>query len=255
VTLLTHATGKQLDTQGQISPPMIAERLAKVDWTAAAEELALQGNFVIPGLLTSDECGALSSAFSKEAIFSRRILLEQEGRGRGEAKYFNSTPIEPVASLRRVFYQRLSPIATQWSTATKIRISYPVDLPNFSRQSRSVGQTTPLSSLSRYVEGDYEGVHQEADGEIVFPLQATILLSHPNHDFKGGEFVTTEQRPRMQSRPLALSLQQGDAVVFATHHRPLRGSSGIYRVNLRHGVSRVRSGERLSLSIVFHDGQ
>jgi hypothetical protein len=255
VTFPTYATSEEPEAHGQTASPLIAQRLAGVDWKAASEELALQGNFVIPSLLTNNECRALSSAFLKDEIFSRRILLEQEGRGRGETKYFNPTSFEPVAFLRSLLYHRLSPIATHWNTVLKVDINYPADLPSYSHQSESVGQTTPLSSLSRYVEGDYEGVHQEAYGEAAFPLQAAVLLSHPDRDFNGGEFVMTEQRPRMQSRPLALSLQQGDAVVFATHYRPFKGTSGIYRVNLRHGVSRVRFGERLALSIVFHDGE
>jgi uncharacterized protein len=254
VTLLSDATGEQLQAQEHVPPAPIVQRLAEVDWRAASEELGMQGNFVIPGLLSADTCRTISSAFAKDEMFCRRILLEQEGRGCGEVKYFNSTPAEPVASLRNVLYQHLSPIATQWNAAMKSADRYPANLSSYSRQSGIAGQTIPLSSISRYVEGDYEGMHQEADGEAIFPLQTAILLSRPNQDFSGGEFVMTEQRPRMQSRPLALMLQQGDAVVFATRYRPFKGTSGVYRVNLRHGVSRVRSGERIALSIVFHDG-
>jgi hypothetical protein len=254
LTLLTYASSEQSEAQGQTAFQVIAQRLAEVDWNAASEELSLQGNFVIPNLLNSDECRVLSSAFLKDEIFSRRIMLEQEGRGRGETKYFSRTAFEPVTSLRILLYQYLSPIATHWNATMKVNIDYPADLPSYSQQSERIGQATLLSSLSRYVEGNYEGLHQEADGEAVFPLQVAILLSHPNRDFNGGEFVMTEQRPRMQSRPLALSLQQGDAVIFATHYRPFRGANGFYRVNLRHGVSRVRFGERIALSIVFHSG-
>jgi hypothetical protein len=253
VTLLNHAPCKQLEDDCGMAPALLMQRLAMIDWAMACEELTMQGNFVIHNLLTTEACQAMSSAFVKDKIFSRRILLEQQGLGRGEAKYFNSAPAEPVTSLREIMYKHLSPIATKWSAATKSDVRYPAELASYARRS-SAGQALPLSSISRYIEGDYEGVHQDSDGETIFPLQMAILLSRPKHDFEGGEFVMTEQRPRMQSRPLALVLQQGDAVIFATSYRPFTGTNGIYRVNLRHGVSRVRSGARFGLSIVFHDG-
>jgi hypothetical protein len=255
VATLTHATGQNPDIDSHPSPQSLAIRLEAVDWSAASGNLAVEGNFVIPNLLSGVECRELCSAFWNDEVFGRRILLEQKGLGRGEVKYFGAQAIEPVTSLRDALYRHLSPIAMQWSAAMHARVSYPVDLSSYSLLSRAAGQTMPMSSLSRYVESDYEGVHQVADGEVVFPLQAAVMLSRPNQDFEGGEFVMTEQRPRMQSRPLALSLRQGDAVVFATSYRPFKGSSGVYRVNLRHGVSRVRYGERMALSIVFHDGE
>lgn len=255
MAILTHVAGQDSGAEDRSWARSVAMRLEAVDWSTASKELTVQGNFVIPKLLSDDECWELSSAFRREEVFSRRSLLEQEGLGRGESKYFNSPLIEPVASLRNALYQRLSSIATQWSAAMTVHVSYPADLSSYSLICGAAGQATPLSGLSRHTKGDYEGMHQVADGEVVFPLQAAVMLSRPHEQFEGGEFVMTEQRPRMQSRPLAISLRQGDAVIFATSYRPFEGSSGVYRVNLRHGVSRVRSGERVALNVVFHDGE
>jgi uncharacterized protein len=214
--------------------------LGEVGRSAPSAEIAEQGRFLIPNLMTADECRELSSVFVKDKIFGRTTLVEQTRLGLAEVRYSSETPIEPVASLRNDFFQQLPPI-TQLSAAVKIGKRYPGDLFDHSAHIRRIGKARPPSSLSRSVERDYGGMSQDVEGGVEFPLQAAALLSRPNKGFDGGEFAMTEQRPRMQSRPLALSMQQGDAVVFATRYRPVTGAGGAYRVNLRQGVSSGRA--------------
>ena len=179
--------------------------------------------------------------------------MERHGFGRGEYRYFRYPLPALVADLRTALYRRLAPVANRWNAALGIDARYPSRHPAFIARCHAAGQTKPTPLLLRYGAGDYNCLHQDLYGEHVFPLQATILLSEPERDFVGGEFVLTEQRPRMQSRPEVVALRQGDAVVFAVHHRPVQGSRGAYRVNLRHGVSRLRRGHRNTLGIIFHD--
>jgi uncharacterized protein len=227
-------------------------RLAAADWAELAKGLDDRGSAVIEHLLTPAQCESLAALYAEDDRFRSRIVMERHGFGRGEYKYFNYPLPALVAELRTALYPRLAPIANRWNAALGIDVRYPVRHPAFITRCHAAGQTKPTPLLLRYGVGDYNCLHQDLYGEHAFPLQATILLSE-ERDFAGGEFVLTEQRPRMQSRPEVVALRQGDAVVFAVHYRPLHGSRGAYRVNMRHGVSRVRRGQRHTLGIIFHD--
>ena len=217
------------------------------------EELDGQGCALVEGLLTPSDCDELAQLYGREEMFRSRVVMAKHGFGRGEYKYFDYPLPAIVAELRASFYPRLVPVANRWNDAMGIEVTYPDDHASFVERCHAAGQVRPTPLLLGYGEGDYNCLHQDLYGEHVFPLQVAILLSQPERDFTGGEFVMTEQRPRMQSRPMVLPLRQGDAVVFAVHHRPVQGTRGVYRVNLRHGVSRVRSGRRHTLGIIFHD--
>ncbi|HSE60133.1 MAG TPA: 2OG-Fe(II) oxygenase [Nitrospiraceae bacterium] len=237
------------------SPPSIADRIARIDWTHLARELDAQGSAVLAELLSPKDCEGLIALYSREELFRSRVVMERHGFGRGEYKYFASPLPAIVAELRSALYPRLVPIANRWNRDLGLDIRYPARHSAFLDRCHRAGQTKPTPLLLRYEAGDYNCLHQDLYGEQVFPLQATILLSQPGRDFEGGEFVLTEQRPRMQSRPEVVPLRQGDAVLFAVHARPVRGTRGFYRVTLRHGVSCVRSGRRYTLGIIFHDAQ
>jgi uncharacterized protein len=233
----------------------IAERVRGLDWTRLSEELDAGGNAVAEGLLTPAECQALAGFYSAESSFRSRVIMGRHGFGRGEYKYFAYPLPEIVAELRRTLYPCLVPVANGWNARMGIDIKYPTDHAAFLARCRAAGQDRPTPLLLQYGPGDYNCLHQDLYGQHVFPLQVALLLSQPGVDFTGGEFVMTEQRPRMQSRPDVVPLGQGDAVVFAVHHRPVQGTRGVYRVNLRHGVSRVRSGHRHTLGVIFHDSK
>ncbi|HEX3760011.1 MAG TPA: 2OG-Fe(II) oxygenase [Kofleriaceae bacterium] len=232
--------------------PSLAERIAAVDAARLAAELDAQGAAVVEQLLTADECSALAARYPGDG-FRSRVVMAAHGFGRGEYQYF-AYPLPPVvAELRARWYPVLAPIAQRWAAALGSDAELPADHASFLARCHAAGQLRPTPLLLRYGEGDYNCLHQDLYGDHVFPLQLAILLSQPGRDFTGGEFVMTEQRPRMQSRPMVVPLAQGDAVVFAVHHRPVQGMRGVYRVNLRHGVSRVRSGQRHTLGVIFHD--
>jgi hypothetical protein len=231
----------------------IATRVDALDWEEIASGLAAQGNAVLPRLLSRDECLDLAELYRDESRFRSRVVMARHGYGRGEYKYLCYPLPQLVADLRSALYLRLAPIANRWNAAMRIDVSYPPAHADFLARCHAAGQVRPTPLLLRYEAGDYNCLHQDLYGEHVFPLQVAILLSEPGRDFTGGEFVLTEQRPRMQSRPEVVPLQQGDAVVFAVHHRPIQGARGSYRVNLRHGVSRLHSGHRCTLGIIFHD--
>jgi uncharacterized protein len=218
-----------------------------------SKDLDAQGCAMIEGLITPEECDALAGLYPEDGIFSSRVVMGQHGFGRGEYKYFSYPLPDIIAGLRTVIYPRLAPIANRWNAAMGINVRYPEKHADFIARCHDAGQLRPTPLLLQYGADDYNCLHQDLYGEHVFPLQVTILLSEPERDFTGGEFVLTEQRPRMQSRPEVVPLRQGDAVVFAVHHRPVQGTRGVYRVNLRHGVSRVRSGHRHTLGVIFHD--
>jgi uncharacterized protein len=231
----------------------IAERVSAIDWPQVAQDLDARGNAVINGLLTPDECKALAALYTIDALFRSSVVMARHGFGRGEYKYFNYPLPDIVAELRTAIYPRLGPIANRWDEAMNIDVRYPAKHVEFIKRCHAAGQLKPTPLLLQYGPDDYNCLHQDLYGAHVFPLQLTVLLSEPECDFTGGEFVITEQRPRMQSRVEVVPLQQGDGVVFAVNHRPVRGTRGVYRVKLRHGVSRVRSGHRQTFGIIFHD--
>jgi len=232
-----------------------AERLNALDWRRVSQELDDQGSVVLEQLASADECRALAAMYLKDEFFRSRVVMGRHGFGRGEYKYFSYPLPDVIAELRTSLYPRLAAVANRWNTAMGIEIRYPEKHAEFIRRCHDAGQVRPTPLLLQYGEGDYNCLHQDLYGEHVFPIQVAILLSEPSRDFTGGEFVLTEQRPRMQSRPEVASLRQGDAVAFAVHHRPVKGTRGFYRVNLRHGVSRLRSGRRHTLGIIFHDAK
>ena len=229
------------------------DRLRALDWTQVCADLDFQGNAVIERLISPAECDALVALYPIEDLFRSRVVMGRHGFGRGEYKYFRYPLPELIARLRAMLYPRLAPIANRWHAALGIDVRFPQKHVQFIERCHAAGQRRPTPLLLRYGAGDYNCLHQDLYGEHVFPLQVTLLLAAPERDFTGGEFVMSEQRPRMQSRAEVVPLRQGDAVIFAVHQRPVRGTRGVYRVNLRHGVSRVRSGQRHSAGIIFHD--
>ncbi|ODP31119.1 2OG-Fe(II) oxygenase [Pandoraea sp. ISTKB] len=244
----------------------MSDRVPSLDWAALEDELNGFGAARIPGLLSAQECDALSEMYGNtngqhgrsstaptSERFRSRIVMARHGFGQGEYQYF-AYPLPPlVAELREAFYAPLREIAHRWHKAMGIETRYPATHRTYLAQCHDAGQRRPTPLLLRYEAGDYNCLHQDLYGDHVFPLQVAILLSQPGVDFTGGEFVLTEQRPRMQSRAEVVPLTQGDAVVFAVHHRPVNGTRGVYRVNMRHGVSRVRSGLRHTLGVILHD--
>jgi len=238
-----------------IAPSDIPSRIDAIDWTQATGDLDAHGCAVLTNLLTPDECRAITSLYPDDAHFRSRIVMGRHGFGRGEYKYFSYPLPSLIAQLRPVLYAKLNGVANRWNEAMGIDIRYPAVHDAFLKRCHEAGQTRPTPLLLQYEPGDYNCLHQDLYGEHVFPLQVAILLSEPGRDFTGGEFVLTEQRPRMQSRPEVVPLAQGDAIAFAVHHRPVQGTRGVYRVNLRHGVSRIRSGHRHTVGVIFHDAK
>jgi hypothetical protein len=226
-----------------------------IDWAAAAESLDAYGCAVLPSLISPAECGVLASLYSDDSRFRSRVVMARHGFGRGEYKYFAYPLPKQIAGLRTTLYPTLAEIGNRWSDALKKDVRFPPTHAAYLKQCHDAGQTRSTPLLLRYVEGDYNCLHQDLYGDLVFPLQLTVLLSQPGKDFTGGEFVLTEQRPRMQSRAEVVPFAQGDAVVFAVNERPVGGTKGVYRVKMRHGVSRLRSGERFTLGIIFHDAK
>jgi uncharacterized protein len=233
----------------------IAARLDAINWVQAESELDANGCAVLKGLLSPDECRALAALYPDDIHFRSRIVMSRHGFGRGEYKYFAYPLPGVIGELRPLLYARLRGIANRWNEAMGIDISYPARHDAFLKRCHEAGQTRPTPLLLQYGAGDFNCLHQDLYGEHVFPLQVAILLSAPARDFEGGEFVLTEQRPRMQSRAEVVPLTQGDGVAFAVHHRPVQGTRGAYRVNLRHGVSRLRAGRRHTVGVIFHDAK
>ena len=239
---------------GHAAPP-IAARVAALDWQAMAEQLDAEAYGVIPALLTPDECRELAALYCVDDRFRSRVVMARHNFGRGEYKYFAYPLPGLVAGLRTALYPPLAAIANRWNAAMGLDIRYPGSHKAYLERCHNAGQTRPTPLLLQYGPDDYNCLHQDLYGEHVFPLQAAFLLSASGDDFTGGEFLLTEQRPRMQSRAEVVPLGQGDGVVFPVHNRPVSGKRGIYRVNIRHGVSRVRSGRRQTLGIIFHDAE
>jgi uncharacterized protein len=230
-------------------------RVAAFDWQALAGELDTYGCAVLPALLSPDECRTIAALYPDERHFRSHVVMARHGFGKGEYRYFKYPLPTLIGHLRTALYPHLAGVANAWNERMGIEERYPDDHASFLARCHAAGQTRPTPLLLQYVPGDFNCLHQDLYGDVAFPIQVAILLSAPGTDFTGGEFVLTEQRPRMQSRAEVVSLRQGDAVAFAVHHRPVRGSKGSYRVNLRHGVSRLRSGMRHTAGIIFHDAR
>jgi hypothetical protein len=230
--------------------------IGQPDWPAVGTGLDSAACAIVPGLLAPEQCAALVAEYDApdhERTFRSTVVMERHGYGRGQYRYF-AYPLPPVvAALRSFLYPSLAAIANRWQAALGLELRYPDQHEQYLALCHAAGQLRPTPLLLRYREGDYNCLHQDVYGELLFPLQVAVLLSQPGHDFGGGEFVLTEQRPRMQSRVEVVPLQQGDAVIFPVTQRPVQGTRGVYRVNMRHGVSRLRHGERYTLGIIFHD--
>lgn len=232
----------------------MTQPLAAYDWETLGQSLAAQGNAVLPGLLDAEECAALRTLYPQAAHFRKRIIMARYGFGRGEYQYFNYPLPALIQGLRHALYPRLAAIANHWNQLLDIETRYPENLATFLQQCHAAGQTRPTPLILRYEAGDYNCLHQDLYGQQVFPLQATVLLSEPARDFQGGEFVMTELSARHQ-RVDVVPLNQGDAVIFTVNQRPVPGRRGMRRVTMRHGVSRIRQGERYTVGIIFHDAQ
>ena len=224
-----------------------------LDWQQIEDELNQYGCAVVPGLLDADTCAALAARYDDASHFRSKVVMQRHGFGQGEYQYFAYPLPDAVAALREQLSGPLAAIANRWQAAMDLDARFPSSHADFLARCHAAGQTRPTPLLLRYGAGDYNCLHQDLYGEHVFPLQLAVLLSRPQDDFTGGEFVLTEQRPRMQSRAEVVPLAQGDAVLFPVAQRPVNGTRGCYRVNMRHGVSRLRSGTRHTLGIIFHD--
>jgi hypothetical protein len=229
------------------------EQSHPLDWDSIARELDAAGCAVVPGLIDPDECAQYAESYASPQLFRSRVVMERHGFGRGEYQYFSYPLPAGLAELRTALYGPLAAIANRWHAALGIDTRFPALHEDFLARCHGAGQPRPTPLMLQYREGDYNCLHQDLYGEHVFPLQVAVLLSRPGTDFTGGEFVLTEQRPRMQSRVEVVPLRQGDAVIFPVKLRPVNGARGAYRVNMRHGVSRLRSGLRHTLGIIFHD--
>lgn len=236
------------------SAVMAAEAgVAAYDWQALVGELNNYGCVVLSKLLSAEECRAIAALYPDEGHFRSHVHMARHGFGKGEYRYFKYPLPDLVGGLRSVLYPYLAGVGNAWNGRMNLDERYPDDHASFLKRCHNAGQTRPTPLLLQYVPGDFNCLHQDLYGDLAFPVQVAILLSEPGKDFTGGEFVLTEQRPRMQSRAEVVPLRRGDAVAFAVHNRPVQGSKGNYRVNLRHGVSRLRSGMRHTLGIIFHD--
>ena len=234
-------------------PHETSHRVEKIDWRAVATDLDAQGWALVPQLLSGGACDAVAGWYDGGAAFRSEVIMARHGFGRGAYKYF-AYPLPPlVEELRTSLYPHLAPLANRWHERMGIEGRFPADHAAFIARCHAAGQTRPTPLLLRYGKDDYNCLHQDLYGTHVFPLQVAALLSEPGEDFTGGEFVMTEQRPRMQSRAMVVPLRKGDAVIFAVNSRPVQGTRGSYRVNLRHGVSKLHAGHRHTLGIIFHD--
>jgi hypothetical protein len=233
----------------------IDTRVGGYDWAIVSAHLDAHGWAMLPKLLTPSEAAVVAGFFNDDSRFRSHIIMARHGFGRGEYKYFTYPLPDKVADLRTALYARLVPIANRWNESMGIDVRYPDAHADFIERCHKAGQMRPTPLLLQYGEGDFNALHQDVYGEHVFPLQAAILLAEPQKDFTGGEFVLTEQRPRMQSRAEVVPLDRGDGVVWAVRSRPVQGTRGTYRVNMRHGVSRLRSGHRHTLGVIFHDAK
>ncbi|WP_412024554.1 2OG-Fe(II) oxygenase [Burkholderia cepacia] len=244
-----------VDVDGESADTSVDARIAAIDWAAFERDLTHDGYAVLPKLLAPSLCSEVAGYFSQEERFRSRIVMERYAFGRGEYKYFARPLPDIVGQLRESLYSRLAPIANRWHGLMRIDTRFPATLSEFQTVCRNAGQTRPTPLLLRYRENDYCCLHQDLYGEFVFPLQAIFLLDEPGRDFDGGELLLTESDPKKPGRAEVVPLRQGDAVVLAVNHRPVKSSRGFYRAALRHGVSRLRRGERRTLGVIFHDAK
>ena len=245
---MSRAAARKIETNG------IADRIDALDWERIGADLDTYGCATVP-LSLSEECAALSSRYDDDDIYRSRVIMGRHGFGRGEYKYFAYPLPDIIASLRTALYPRLAEVANRWNEQLGLEQRFPAEHAAYLKRCHAAGQTKPTPLLLQYGAGDYNCLHQDVYGELVFPLQVAVLLSRPGEDFSGGEFVLTEQRPRMQSRAEVVPLRQGEGVIFPVHHRPVQGTRGVYRVIMRHGVSRLRDGQRHTLGVIFHDAK
>jgi hypothetical protein len=236
-----------------VSGGEIGRRVYTIDWARVSTDLDAQGWAILPGLLSSTEADAIASLYGQDEGFRSRVVMARHGFGSGEYKYFSYPLPDLIQALRTSAYPHLAPIANRWQDRMGKEIRFPDDHAAFLERCRQAGQTRPTPLLLEYGPDDYNCLHRDLYGEHVFPLQIAILLDQPGEDFTGGEFVMTEQRPRMQTRPMVLPLRKGDAAVFAVAGRPAKGVRGDYQVKLNHGVSKLRSGKRHTVGVIFHD--
>jgi hypothetical protein len=239
----------------QISTENAAERVGRLDWQRVSQELDENGNTQLPRMLSAKECDTLAALYADDKHFRSRVVMERYSFGRGEYKYFRYPLPDIISELRTTLYSHLATVANRWNQVMGIDVRYPKDHADYLHRCHHAGQLRPTPLLLQYGSDDFNCLHQDLYGEHVFPIQVTILLSEPGRDFTGGEFILVEQRPRMQSRAEVAALAKGDAVAFAVHNRPVRAKRGFYRANFRHGVSRLRSGQRYTLGIIFHDAK
>ena len=240
-----------MKTRASQSPT--SAKIATLDWPRIGGELDASGVANIGAILTQAECRELVGLYGDDGQFRSRIVMKRHGFGSGEYKYFSYPLPALVEKLRRALYPRLAAAANHWATALGTADTFPDKLEDMLARCHAAGQTKPTPLMLSYRAGDYNCLHQDIYGALVFPLQVVVLLSEPGRDFEGGEFVVVEQRPRMQSKAEVVALRQGEAAVFATRERPKQGTKGVYRVQLRHGVSRIKRGERKTLGLIFHD--
>jgi uncharacterized protein len=239
----------------EITVANAADRVNQLDWQRISHDLDEYGNALLPQLLQPGECDTLAALYPDDTHFRSRVIMERFSFGRGEYKYFRYPLPNIISELRTALYSNLQPVANHWNESMDIDMRYPEEHADFIQRCHQAGQLRPTPLLLQYRPGDFNCLHQDLYGEHVFPIQVTVLLSEPGRDFTGGEFVLTEQRPRMQSRAEVVPLDKGDVVAFAVHNRPVQGKRGYYRVNFRHGVSRLRSGSRFTVGIIFHDAK
>ena len=230
-------------------------RIDRYDWNGLARDLDTFGCAVMEKLLSPEECATIAALYADENHFRSHVVMARHGFGKGEYRYFSYPLPGLIGELRTALYAQLGPVANAWNERMGDLARYPAAHRDYLQLCHEAGQERPTPLLLQYVAGDFNCLHQDLYGDLAFPIQVAILLSEPGRDFTGGEFVLTEQRPRMQSRVEVVPLRQGDAVAFAVHNRPVAGSRGNYRVNLRHGVSRIRSGRRHTLGLIFHDAK
>jgi hypothetical protein len=236
-------------------PSSMAQRIESFNWDAINVELDTCGAGVIGPLISPDQCKTLVNGYDNEDLYRSRVVMARHGFGRGEYKYFRYPLPAVIAELRDSLYPYLAEIANRWNETMGIDVRYPAEHDAFKACCHQAGQTKPTPLILKYGAGDYNCLHQDIYGERVFPLQIAFLLSKPSEDFTGGDFTLTEQRPRMQSRVEVVPLGQGMGVIFPVHHRPVKGARGSYRVNMRHGVSRLHSGQRFTMGVIFHDAK